>query len=37
MAGPLRQAWCRRYLRWLGAERLALMGYDHDEGQILPL
>jgi hypothetical protein len=25
---PIRKAWCRRYLRWLGAERLALMGYD---------
>jgi hypothetical protein len=27
---PLRKAWCRRYLRWIGAERLALMGYDLD-------
>jgi hypothetical protein len=25
---PLRRAWCRRYLHWLGQERLALMGYD---------
>jgi hypothetical protein len=29
-ANPLRKEWCRRYLRWLGAERLALMGYDLD-------
>ena len=27
---PVRQAWCRRYLRWLGAERLTTMGYDLD-------
>lgn len=25
---PFRKAWCRRYLRWIGGERLALMGYD---------
>jgi Sulfotransferase family len=25
---PLRKAWCRRYLRWLGEERLKVMGYD---------
>jgi hypothetical protein len=25
---PLRKAWCRRYLRWIGRDRLALMGYD---------
>lgn len=31
LASPVRQAWARRYLRWLGAERLALMGYDLDE------
>ncbi len=24
---PLRRAWCRRYLRWLGHERLEVMGY----------
>jgi Sulfotransferase family len=30
LANPLRQAWCRRYLRWLGRERLALMGYELD-------
>lgn len=28
---PLRKAWCRRYLRWLGEERLAIMGYDLKE------
>jgi hypothetical protein len=27
---PVRRAWARRYLRWIGAERLALMGYDLD-------
>jgi hypothetical protein len=30
LANPIRKAWCRRYLRWLGRERLALMGYDLD-------
>jgi hypothetical protein len=28
MANPLRKAWCHRYLRFLGDERLAVMGYD---------
>jgi hypothetical protein len=27
---PVRQAWCRRYLRWIGRERLAVMGFDLD-------
>lgn len=27
---PFRKAWCRRYLRWIGRDRLALMGYDLD-------
>lgn len=27
MRNPLRKAWCRRYLRWIGAPRLAVMGY----------
>lgn len=27
---PVRKAWCRRYLRRLGAGRLAVMGYDLD-------
>ncbi len=30
LASPLRREWCRRYLRFLGAERLALMGYRLD-------
>jgi Sulfotransferase family len=25
---PFRQRWCRSYLRWIGAERLEIMGYD---------
>ena len=29
-ATPLRQRWARRYLRWIGAPRLATMGYDLD-------
>ncbi len=29
LASPVRKAWCRRYLDWIGAERLALMGYEH--------
>ena len=28
ISNPLRRAWCRRYLSWLGAERLKTMGYD---------
>ena len=31
MTNPLRRAWCRRYLRWIGRERLALMGYSLDD------
>lgn len=31
LANPIRQAWCRRYLRWIGADRLAVMGYALDE------
>ena len=31
LVNPIRKAWCRRYLRWIGAERLALMGYDFNE------
>ena len=27
---PVRKAWCRRYLGWIGRERLAMMGYDYD-------
>lgn len=28
MANPLRKAWSRRYLNWIGEERLGIMGYD---------
>jgi Sulfotransferase family len=31
LANPIRKEWCRRYLRFLGDERLALMGYDRAE------
>jgi Sulfotransferase family len=31
MANPVRKLWCRRYVRWLGADHLAQMGYDRDE------
>ena len=27
---PVRKAWCSRYLKWLGEERLATMGYSLD-------
>ena len=30
ICNPVRRAWCDRYLRWLGHERLAIMGYDED-------
>lgn len=30
MVNPLRVGWCKRYLRWIGRERLAVMGYDFD-------
>jgi sulfotransferase family protein len=30
ISNPLRRAWARRYLEWIGAERLAFMGYDLD-------
>ncbi len=30
LGSPVRKRWCRRYLRWIGAERLRLMGYDLD-------
>lgn len=28
LANPLRRLWCRRYLRFLGDERIATIGYD---------
>ncbi len=31
MANPLRKRWCSGYLRAVGRERLAVMGYDLDE------
>ena len=31
LANPLRREWCRRYLRYIGNERLATMGYDGDQ------
>jgi hypothetical protein len=31
LANPLRKWWCRRYLRWIGRERLAAMGYELDD------
>lgn len=30
LANPVRKAWCRRYLRWIGETRLATMGYDKE-------
>jgi hypothetical protein len=31
LAGLLRRAWSRRYLRWIGESRLSEMGYDMNE------
>jgi hypothetical protein len=28
---PIRKRWCRRYLHWIGRDRLAIMGYDLDD------
>lgn len=28
LASPVRKAWCRRYLAWIGKDRLRLMGYE---------
>jgi Sulfotransferase family len=28
LASPVRKLWCRNYLRWIGKERLSVMGYD---------
>jgi sulfotransferase family protein len=30
ISNPLRRAWARRYLEWIGDERLALMGYERE-------
>lgn len=31
LRSPVRKRWARDYLQWIGAERLALMGFDLDE------
>jgi len=31
LASPVRKWWCRRYLRWIGKDRLAVMGFDLDQ------
>ncbi|MCY3023567.1 MAG: sulfotransferase [Planctomycetota bacterium] len=31
LRNPLRRRWARRYLRWIGPERLALMGYSLEQ------
>ncbi len=31
VANPVRQAWCERYLRFLGEDRLRVMGYDQEQ------
>jgi len=31
LATPVRKRWCARYLRWIGSERLAIMGYNLGE------
>jgi hypothetical protein len=33
ISNPLRREWCRRYARFLGADRLATMGYDEADLQ----
>lgn len=33
LANPIRKAWCRRYLKWIGQDRLAVMGYNLNELQ----
>ena len=30
LSSPARKAWCGRYLRWIGRDRLKMMGYDLD-------
>ncbi len=30
LGNPIRREWCRRYLRFLGADRLRIMGYDQE-------
>lgn len=31
LANPVRKTWCKNYLKWIGKERLTIMGYDLDE------
>jgi len=31
LSNPFRKFWCRRYLHWIGKDRLALMGYKLDD------
>jgi hypothetical protein len=31
LASPVRRAWCRRYLDWIGEQRLQVMGYERAE------
>lgn len=31
MANPIRRQWCKNYVNWLGAERMAEIGYDQKE------
>jgi len=31
LSNPIRKAWCRRYIHWVGEKRLALMGYQLDD------
>jgi hypothetical protein len=31
LASPLRKLWCRRYLHWIGSERLKSMGFDLED------
>ena len=31
LANPLRKTWSKKYLKWLGQDRLGLMGYDQNQ------
>lgn len=31
LSNPLRKAWAKRYIEWIGRDRLAAMGYSYDE------
>lgn len=31
LRNPIRKSWCKKYLHWLGRERLATIGYDQEE------